>query len=292
MMKKILLSLCLLSFTALSATAQEWSFRLGLGYAFPTASQTLDANGLPYSGNVTYSNANTGDKESIGMKRASFGSGLKVAGGVQYMFSKNIGVAVDINIGVTSPKYVLQTTNDKSVNGNDVSDNTYTRYAKLPVLLTPSFVLQSGGDKLNVYARAGVVLPLSTQIISEEHDNYQNVAGNEEQLNKTVKTQFNLGFSGAMGVSYRTSENFSLWVEGNLVALSVYPKEADITVHTIDGAATTALPLPSSKITYISSGKPNSDNNNVSFSIPFSSVGFILGGSYNLGKRKAVHPQK
>jgi len=133
---------------------------------------------------------------------------------------------------------------------------------------------------------------LSTQIISEEHDNYQNVAGNEEQLNKTVKTQFNLGFSGAMGVSYRTSENFSLWVEGNLVALSVYPKEADITVHTIDGAATTALPLPSSKITYISSGKPNSDNNNVSFSIPFSSVGFILGGSYNLGKRKAVHPQK
>src|SRR3569623_1210740 len=142
MMKKILLSLCLLSFITLSATAQEWSFRLGLGYAFPTASQTLDASGLPYSGNVTYSSANTGDIQSIGMKKASFGSGLKVAGGVQYMFTKNIGVAVDINLGVVTPKYVLQTTNDVSVNKNEVSDNTYTRYAKVPVLLIPSFVLQ------------------------------------------------------------------------------------------------------------------------------------------------------
>lgn len=292
MMKKILLSVCLVTFGCAAINAQELSFRLGLGYAFPTASQTLDASGLPYSGNVTYSSANTGDKQSIGMKKASFGSGLKVAGGVQYMFTKNIGAAVDINIGVVNPKYVLQTTNDVSVQKNEVSDNTYTRYAKAPVLLTPSFVLQSGGDILNVYTRAGIVLPLSVQIISEEHDNYQNVAGDEEQLNKTIKTQFNLGFSGAIGVSYRTSENFSLWAEGNLVSLSIYPKEAEITLHTYNGAATAAQPPTGSKIPYVTNGTPSNDYNNTSFSIPFSSIGFMVGGSYHLGKRKTVHRQE
>ena len=292
MMKKILFTTCFLSFLATVSMAQEWSFRLGLGYAFPTASQTLDASGLPYSGNVTYTSANTGDIQSIGMKKASFGSGFKAVGGIQYMFTKNIGIAADINLGVTTPKYVLQTTNDVSVNKNEVSDNTYTRYAELPVLLIPSFVLQSGGDKVNVYARAGIALPLSTQIISEEHDNYQNVAGDEEQLNKTVKTQFNLGFSGALGLSYRVSENFSFWVEGNLVALSVYPKEAEITVHTINGTATTAPPATGGKVSYVTSGTPSSNYDNVSFSIPFSSVGFLVGASYNLGKRKTVHTQE
>lgn len=294
MMKKILLSVCLVMFGYAAVNAQELSFRLGLGYAFPTAGQSLDASGLPYNGNVTYVSPSASNSlviESASAKKASFGRGLKVAGGLQYMFTKNIGVAADINIGVTSQKQTLQTTNDANVNGNEMSDNTYTRYAKLPVLLLPSFVLASGGAEVNVYARAGLVLPLSAQIISEEHDRYQNVAGDEEQLNKNIKTQFNLGFAGAAGVSYRTSENFSLWVEANLVSLSLYPKEADVTTHTINGATTQAPPLPSTKISYISSGKPGG-NEAMAFSVPFSYVGFMVGGSYHLGKRKTARRQE
>lgn len=298
MMKKNLLSLCLLSFIAFSATAQEWSFRLGLGYAFATASQTLGPDGMPYSGNVT--NSTTGGNSSYSAKGVSFSSGLKLSGGLQYMFTKNIGVAADINVGLASKKYVLQENNGTSIAGkyngsgnigSNPSDNTYTRYAKLPIILLPSLVIQSGGDRLNIYARAGLALPLSTQIISEEHDVYQNVAGDDEQLNKTIKTQFSLGFAGALGASYRANENFSLWIEANLMSLSLYPKEADITAHDFNGATSTAPPVPSSKITYITSGTP-SNGEQLSFSVPFSNIGFMVGGSINLGKKKVVHPQE
>ncbi|MBS1687992.1 MAG: hypothetical protein JSS96_04660 [Bacteroidetes bacterium] len=298
MMKKILLSVCLLMLACGIVNAQELSFRLGLGYAFPTASQTLGPDGMPYSGNVT--NSTTGGNSSYSAKRVSFSSGLKLSGGLQYMFTKNIGVAADISVGLVSQKYVLQENNGTSIAGkyngsgnigSNSSDNTYTRYAKLPVILLPSLIIQSGGDKLNIYARGGVALPLSAQVISEEHDIYQNVAGDDEQLNKNIKTQFNLGFAGALGAVYRTNENFSLWIEANFMSLSLYPKEADITAHNFDGATSTAPPVPSSKITYITSGTPN-NGEQLSFSVPFSNIGFMVGGSINLGKKKIVHPHE
>ena len=279
-MKKILIVLAIACVAVNSAKAQEFYLKVGLGYGFAQTGQTMDGTGAVYNGTITN---NTIGTENYSMKNASLGSGLKGVLGLGYMFNKYVGFEVDAALGVVNKKYTFTDNNfitSDSVNGV----LSYTNQAKTTVFLMPALVVQNGGDKWNVYARFGVVLPVYAQ--STQHQIFANYPGagavETDDYEWRQKYSFSLGFTGAAGVSYKLNDNLSIFGEVNMVSLSLYLKESDLKNIDVDGQSYPLSQLPASfpqKVTYSKSVTvdPNDQSKEPTFAVPYSSAGLTVG---------------
>src|ERR1043165_4023785 len=149
-MKKTLLSIAALSLLSASADAQFY-YRAGLGYALPSAGQSVAGNEWPYSGsfhnsNITYS-----------LDGASFSAGLQGYLALGYNFNRNVGVQLDAQVGLSSRQFDFSIQN---IPVNSVLSNvTISQRAELPINLVPSMVVRTGGDPWDIYCRMGIALP-------------------------------------------------------------------------------------------------------------------------------------
>jgi hypothetical protein len=264
--------------------AQEKGFylRAGMGYNFPQAGGTLDDEGNPFNGSIT--TTSTGDMV-YNIKSASFSSGVQGEIGFGYMISKYLGFELDLGIGLANTKY----TGNEFDTGSQGS-NIVKQYAQTPVLLMPCIVLQNGGTKFNVYARAGMALQLSTKITQEETNTTLPGTSSQEiyLYSAQLTNSFSLGFTGAVGVQYNLGRSMSLWGEVNLLSLSLFPSEDDLTSVTVTqyGVSTTypGSSIPPSQGGVVQYGKNITisassiyNTPQPTYSIPFSNVGIHFG---------------
>lgn len=284
MKPSVFLAFLLFAFSVDSHAQQGLYVTGGIGYAIPTAGQSVDGSGNPYSGSVNMfptsysSNAYT-------VKKASFTAGFNSRLGVGYMFSGHVGVELS-GIAILAPKhYAVNEVNVPSPAGSELVDATVKNYAQLPIFMVPAIVYSTGGKKFSGYARAGLALPLSSNVEREENNVHQTANESTEYLKEEFKMNFGMGIAGAMGVSYKVADNASIWLEGNFLMLSLYVKSEKVVTHTYDDENSTVPPIAGTVTTFGYSGTYVAQS--PSYSVPFSNVGISAGIRINFAHAKA-----
>lgn len=278
-MKKLLFTAAI--FVATGASAQKLYIKAGLGFAIPQASQTLDVGGTMYNGNAIYFPGAPG-KDSItsfSMKKASFSSGFKGAIGAGYHFNNHVAVELYLDLGLSTTQYTSTQDTVTSPSGAYLANDKMTQKSQFPIMLIPAVVLKTDNPKFNVYGRIGLVLPLKNQVSMELQSEYIAFIPNTEVIKGTMKTRFNVGFTGAFGGSYALGKGANFWGEVGFTSLSLFAKEMEITEHS--GGATNAYPLEGSTISYGFSGQPGSPVK-PSFSMPYSNMAFMIGVNFDI----------
>ncbi len=274
-MKKLSLMLLCTLFSA-ATFAQGFYFRSGLGYAVPLAGQTLDGTGSPYNG--SFNSASKG----YSIKGISFSAGVQAYAGFGYMVNKHVGAQAELNACLVPRKYTANINNYNY--GSGVEGNIrIQQQAVLPVFFDPSIVVQSGGDKLNIYSRFGPAFPLNTDVTFEQVQvkKLANVSGagtSTEEFTFNVSSNFSVGIAAAAGVEYKFGKAFSIWGEFSMLSLSVYTKQSELTSLIVNG---TSYQVPVSSIppvNYTKNGVIDSNGTTqMSYSQPFSNFGFNVG---------------
>jgi len=297
LMNKPVLSFLALLLLSVSASAQNFYLRLGAGYDFPFAG-SMDPDGDHYSGSVDYlrNNGSVYESDYSGLKKASFATGLHTDIGAAYMFNKNFGVELDLNIGMLPKKYVFNEYN--FLYDSVESDLTINRQMKPTALLIPSLVVQSNGADVKFYGRLGFALPLSAKL--QEDDIVVNEPGTGAitpiDFTSITKTSFSLGFSCAAGIK-ADMNNVSLFIEMDVLSMSLLAKEMDLTNVSVNGSSSyNGMPylsqVPSSQwSTYYSKSPSITSNGNqdATYSIPFSSIGIHAGIMYKIKQKTTSH---
>jgi len=282
-MKKVLITMAMIAGSAV-AFSQNFYFRGGLGYAFAQAGQSANGSGTPFNGTV----ANNTSSQTYDIKNASFSAGLQGYIGFGYMVNNNIGIQLDAHLGIAPKKYTLRATNVDLGNGVMGEVTTETQ-ANAPLFLAPSLVLQTGRDKLNIYSRFGLALPLSTSMT--ERDVLQNYPGSGtvliDEYTFTITNSFSLGFAGAAGVKYNFNDRVGLWGEASLLSCSVFIKKAELTDLAENGVSYPVSQYPGNTIINFSKSATvdnSSSATQVAYTQPFSNVAINIGVSFNLGR--------
>jgi hypothetical protein len=290
MKKLLIISIALLPAVAAFAKKKapvfspSFSLRAGLGYAFPIAgSEALvyGANLQPVSGTQSYD----GTYNTYNLKKASMSSGFGAVIAPCFMFNEHIGVEVAAAIGISMKKYKLAYT---STEPNASFTDNITTYAKLPVVIMPAIVVSTGNsNKLSGYARAGLALPVSSRIVSDEQ--YADATNGALTSTFEVKNHFSVGLSGAAGARYKMNRSLNLWVELNGMAMSLQPKTGQYTSIIQGGQqVVAAFNVADTHYQYESSFSERENNSSAqptkaaSIATPFSNLGISLGVSFGL----------
>lgn len=200
-------------------------FKAGLGYAFNHGGT------IGYAGSSDITNA----QFVVTRKPTSFSAGAyaNLYGGV--MIGKHVGAELGLNMAVANKKYSyteqVYATATNSVPNNFQS--TYTTRGYGLVLVSPALIMQTGGEKMNLYTRLGVSVPVMNNLeISSTHYPISNSRLNVVEL-FTMRTA--VGFNGAAGVSIPAGKFMDIWCEVNMLSLTTYLKESEITSFRVNG---------------------------------------------------------
>jgi len=290
-MKKILIAALVALLFVDTSMAQGVYFRGGLGYAFPHGG-AVQAPVFSYSSNSifpvngsykgTYLATNT--TETFDMKKVSYTAGVQGIFALGMMLNKNIGVELAANIG-------LQTRGmSSSLFSEEAEVRTWldvNQQSDMPVMFTPSLVLQTNG-KIQVYTRAGIVLPMQTAILQEISYAQErfNIADSTYvqrtvTLTEEFRMRFNPGFSGALGAKYKVGKQMSAWVEASLLSMTLYYKSSELTSLSENGTSVLGQLSPQERTTQYEFEGTISGNSNVvpTVQAPFSNFGINAGVS-------------
>jgi hypothetical protein len=286
MRKAIILSFIV---AAMSSNADaQFYMRLGLGYAAPAAGQSIDGESTPYNG------SSSGNQFTV--KSASFTSGGMGQFGLGYMFSDHIGAQLDFTAGIAPRSYsytIYNTLIPFTGAGNIACDETIENQAKFPLIATPSVVLSSGGDKVSLYSRLGLALPLNTRIQQDYIIKTRPGTGIQTVVDEQIDviSSFSLGYSAAVGINYKLNDRVAIWGEVSILSLSVFVKQENLTAYIQDGQSqpvSSVTNTPSNN--YSKTGTIDTSGTiNPTFSQPFSNVSFNVGIRFNLSESKRPH---
>lgn len=200
------------------AASAQFFVKAGLGYNFSALSAPFVSENFDTAGNFTSSN----------VFNHSFGNGSQFQAALGYDFTENLGFQIGVGYGLTT----------KALEYTDISNgftNARTIQTKGLLLLSPSFTLSSNADKLNLYTRVGVTLPLAGTTTND----LVRTSSTVQLDNKTEITgRMSIGYNAALGTSFPLSDKLSLFVEANgtfldiardkLTVTSIYDKTNDV----------------------------------------------------------------
>lgn len=286
-MKKALLAIVLALAAPGMVNAQKLYVKGGLGYAFTHGGQTLDNNARPYAGDVNIVISNTNSvTEKYSLKKVSFASGAQAVLALGYMFNANIGVELGASVIFAPRKF--ERTHSETDPLTTYKENL-ERQASLPVILTPSLVMQLPAGKVTGYARAGVAVSVGNKIIDkmvteEDFDPEPNTPAIKRETTFEITTRTGIGFTAAMGAKYNLTNNLQLWAEASLLSLTLYAKEESITEYKVNGVNSLSFLTPDQKKHVFeledNSGDPSS-NLYPSYSLPFSNIAVNVGVAFS-----------
>jgi hypothetical protein len=270
-MKKIftILAIC---FLANQLSAQKLYFTVNGGYALESNKTNLVGEYFFYSSTAT--NATTTTFEPVSF---SLGKGVNFGGTVGYMFHKNIGAELGVN-------YLLggeATTKQTSYTG-DYSNRGYK--AKM-LLFKPTLVISAGFEKINPYAKFGLLM--STGSVTQQFDS-KNGANTSEQTTK-MDGGIGIGFTASAGISYGITPKMAIIGELNYNGLTYSPKKGLLTASSKNGIDELATLTTSDKETEYTNtliddgtpSDPNKPSKTYFQNLPLSSLGFNIGLRYN-----------
>ncbi len=290
-MKYLLPLLIVFTFIQKPATAQSVYFRGGLGYAFSQGGliySPIYSSGFRrlYMGTGSY-NSNTADpnnsSENFNLKKGSMTQGVRGTLAIGLMLTDHIGVEIATDLGLTTQKQ------ETSLNDNDGQVTTslnVVQQADLPITVSPSLVLQTGG-KINVYARGGLAIPVKATIVENFdyiEDTYnpatqQTVRTGTLSIEEEYRMRLTPGFTGAMGVQFKPVKKLTVFAEVNILSMTLYYKESELVSVVQDGVNVMSAISPSQRTTkYEFDGYVNgTENVSPTTQIPFSNVGITAG---------------
>ncbi|MDR0983006.1 MAG: hypothetical protein LBM07_07200 [Culturomica sp.] len=254
----------------------------------------------------------------------SLGKGINMALDVGYMFNSNIGVELsgsylmgtnnkveDKNSSRSHRIVATSSNNHATVTETNASSSSCTTNSmkRTYFSLTPAVKFVAPiNEKLSLYSRIGVVIPILNKMIYEYSD--ENRSSYSQRGNQSVNTSshsnenkkmefssyFKLGYSAAIGVDFSIGERINLFGELNGVSNSFETKKRTITKWTKSSSANGSqnllkgLDTRDKETEYLkeyvvdnkktSTTNKNSPRKDVSFSLPASSIGVTVGLAY------------
>ena len=211
--------------------AQEFYVRAGGGFITEigkTEFNNADPNGITgieQSTDVTVS----ADGSSVEVKalQGTLGAGFKfnVTGG--YMFNKYLGAELGLNYFIGDDVLVGRLSSPNVFSEEIASIKGFD--AVPAILLTPGF------EKINPYARIGMIITVSGNLDIKTNVTQYNGGGQGTDIvvnaESEVTPKFSAGFLGAVGVTYPVSKKIDLFGELEFKNFSIKSKSAEITSY-------------------------------------------------------------
>ena len=253
--------------------AQGAYLNINSGYATSMSSQNL--SGFENSTYEFYSNSYSLKHEQIIF---SFGKGLNFGADFGYMFNKNLGAEIGVSylIGGNTISTLTQPNNSTEI----------TVSSKM-LRINPSLVITSGFEKINPYAKFGLILGSGYVILSsnQEISGFSGQQSNSESIK--LSGAIAIGLTSGIGALYKINDKLSFFGELNMINLSYGPTKGIKTDFRIDGVdMLPSLPTRQKETEYLDSFTETSSNSNPQDSepskklkqkLPFGSFGLNLG---------------
>ena len=253
--------------------AQGAYLNINSGYATSMSSQNL--SGFENSTFEFYSNSYSMKSEQINF---SFGKGLNFGADFGYMFNKNLGAEIGVSylIGGNTISTLTQPNNSTEI----------TVSSKM-LRINPSLVITSGFEKINPYAKFGLILGSGYVILSSN----QEISGFSGQQSSYQSFKLSggiaIGLTSGIGALYKINDKLSFFGELNMINLSYGPTKGIKTDFRIDGVdMLPSLTTRQKETEYLDSFTETSSNSNPQDSepskklkqkLPFGSFGLNLG---------------
>jgi opacity protein-like surface antigen len=213
---RIALFIFAVSLFANNLFAQGAYINISAGYGLGMSSQNID-----YFHFTNYSiDTATSTYEQV---KTSLGKGFVVEGAVGYMFNNNMGAEIGVSY-LLGAKTKTEQTLYGSVHNNSLSANM--------VRINPSLVITCGYEKINPYAKLGLIIGFG-KILYE--DDYVSAGGSAVSEKMELYGGMALGLKAGAGVIYNLNERLSLFGELNMVNLSYSPAKGELTESNING---------------------------------------------------------
>lgn len=250
--------------------AQKLYVSITGGGAFSVGSQNVP--GFVNLSKTTF----TSTQEQI---QLSLGQGSNYGGAVGYMFNKNIGAELG---------YSFLIGGETSNQGITPEGTSIGNYSANMMRIIPSIVIASGMEKLNPYAKFGIIIGTGEVIYSGKETQGTDVAIFDIKMNGGNA----FGISTSIGAQYKLTKQAILFAEITSVNLSYAPTKGVYTSATFNGA--NMLPVMTTKekeITFVESYTTTNNANNTPDSqptkllilkYPFGSLGINVGLKYIL----------
>ncbi|OYU94893.1 MAG: hypothetical protein CFE21_14535 [Bacteroidetes bacterium B1(2017)] len=273
---KTIMAIVLALFTFNSFAQKSVYVKLGGGYNFGTTAALDGASNDNTNGTVT----------SMERVKLAFGKGVNFGGTAGYMFNKYVGAELNIS-------YLLGgTTQVKSSEMSSSSSNLFTiDYSAKMLSFIPSIVITPGFEKINPYARFGMIMGIPT--VTGKMESSYTFGGNSSTSNSTIKLNGGLavGFQSAIGIDCKINDKFSVFGELTSTNLTYSPKKGEVIESKLDGVDNLAnLTTRDKKIEFVDSYSedssvmpdPNTSQKSIKPSLPFSSLGLNIGVVFHL----------
>jgi opacity protein-like surface antigen len=268
---KALILLLLSTLSLYQLKAQRTYANLNIGYGFKSSSQNI-------SGFNNFSSNGGNSLRHYEQINLSLGQGAQVGGALGYMFNPNIGMELGLNY--------LRGANTNATRSNNNGYTDYHYWAN-QFRINPCLVLATGREKINPYAKFGLVVGIGS--IHQTMEDYS--SGDIERIAIKSNGGTALGFNSAIGAIFNLKENVNFFAEISLLSLSYAPTKAIMTKDEVNGVDR----LPSMNTSqkedeYVDSYTvdPNNQRPNSMPSIslktkmPFSNVGINIGLQFTL----------
>jgi hypothetical protein len=272
---KTIIALAITLFT-LNVNAQNFYAKLNAGFNVGNSSNlSSDFYNLKIDGTVrTYENVNL-----------SFGKGTNFGATFGYMFNKYVGSELNVSYLLGSSTKVEDS--EKTASSSEFTSSNYS--AKM-ISFIPAIVITPGFEKMNPYARFGLILGIPT--VSSKMESSYTEFGINGTSNLTFKLNGGIAFGlqSALGIEYKFNDKMSFFGEINSINLSYSPTKGEMTEFKINGSDNLGnLSTREKKTEFVDSytedsskpADPNAAAKALAPRLPFSSFGLNLGVIYN-----------
>lgn len=253
-MKKnlILLGMMVCSIAMLGQAKEElkkenWYFKLGGSYFTQTAATEFPVVGgqLPnkdvYAGGVGANKLVS--RESV---TGSFGAGFRSGLTAGYRFNTRVGFEMGVNYYTSNSKTMAQTTNRLIKYDPATTAATYLDFTAKGTIraldLAPALVLFLGETNgFEPYSKVGVIVPVYGTLEIDTDRNFRTkvganqVAATVAYSKDVVKPNPTLGFTAALGTSYKLGNKLSAFAEIEYRNFTVHGKTKETTIYTENG---------------------------------------------------------
>ena len=251
-----------------------YGFGLGMesGWLSNTTKNTTSSTG---EYNETYENVNL-----------SLGKGLNFGATFGAMFSKNVGAELGLNYligGKTTCQDVHSRTAILLIPAYTTTDE-FSMSASM-FRINPSIIVASGSEKLEPYAKLGLVIGLGS--VTEEFIGTTTLNSDKTEYSIKYDGGIALGVSSALGINFSLNDNMALFGELNMINMSYAPSKSVYTKYTVDGVdELPAMTVNDKETEYVDSytydstapSTPDSQpDQQLKFKTPFGSLGINLG---------------
>jgi opacity protein-like surface antigen len=237
------LMICSMATMAQSESAdkpESWYFKLGGSYFIQTAATEFPTVGGNLPLDRTYVGGKLVSEESI---TGSFGEGFRTGITAGYRFNTRLGVELGVNYYSSKDKTMAQTISDLPITPEGVY--SFKSVGQITAFdLAPALVLFLGEHKgFEPYTKVGVLIPVHGDL-EITTDAYAPIAFNSSgvptafgDVHSVDKVEPNptIGFTAALGTSYKLGKHISIYGELEYRNFTVHGKSKETTEFTVNG---------------------------------------------------------